>query len=115
MKKKMNKKIEEPEKTVYRENTFICKITLLITRIPKNSRTSVHEDSQNPLIISYLRFTFTPISINCATLVIKNRFDYLPRPRPRLNPPLPLPETLPLGGGDFGLRASILSVHPVVI
>lgn len=40
---------------------------------------------------------------------------YLPLPRPRLKPPLPRPATFPLGGGDFGLRASIRSVQPVVI
>lgn len=48
---------------------------------------------------------------------------YLARPRPRVKParedmpPLPLPPGPPftLGGGDFGLRASIRSVHPVVI
>lgn len=48
-------------------------------------------------------------------------YPYLPLPRPREKPPRdgpPLPRPpgapFPFGGGDFGLRASILSVHPVV-
>lgn len=48
-------------------------------------------------------------------------YPYLPLPRPREKPPReepPLPRPpgapFPFGGGDFGLRASIRSVHPVV-
>lgn len=46
----------------------------------------------------------------------KININYLPLPLPpRLKAPRPRPGTLPFGGGDFGLSASILSVQPVVI